>query len=152
MEYSQPDRRHAPFRLLAPLLSVSLLVSACIILPIPTSEDKVLAGKPVSPGMLADLRPGITTKQAVVKQLGEPDAIWLDANVFCYNWTVRRGLLFFAVAPGDGMGVNELPKRYVLLMQFDNQDRLLRYEQLVRPKSIRYGEMLREWVSQPRGK
>ena len=71
--------------LISLLLCVWLWLPDCVMVPVPTGEDKVLAGKPVEEAQLAFLTPRATTKQEVLKHLGNPIVIWEDARVFVYN-------------------------------------------------------------------
>jgi hypothetical protein len=58
-----------------------LLQTSCIMVPIPTKEDKVLVGKPVIDEQIAFLVPKITSKKEVLDRLGNPNIIWEDAGV-----------------------------------------------------------------------
>jgi len=106
------------------------LLTSCVVLPIPTTESKVLAGKPVREEQLSFLKPNITTKQDVIERLGNPNVIWEDVRVFAYNWDMRQGILFWAVGAyySGGMGTEDIPKHYALLIQFDEQDRVQRFD------------------------
>lgn len=126
-----------------------VLLQGCIVLPIPTPEHKVLAGKAVNPEQLAFLKPGITTKTEVMNRLGGPDAIWEDARLFVYEWAMRQGVLIWAISGGytGAAGVEDLEKRYVLLIQFDGRDRVRRFEKVARPPLKPYGDFLKEWLA-----
>lgn len=126
-----------------------LLQAGCLLLPIPTSEDKVLAGTPVTEEQLAFLAPGVTTKSEVVDRLGEPDVIWEEARLFAYEWTVRQGILIWAVGAGytGHAGATDLPKRYMLLVQFDERDRVQRFERAAWPSGQSHGRFLEQWVA-----
>jgi len=123
-------------------------LNGCVVLPIPTGERKVLAGKPVTQEQLAFLTPKVTSKMEVVDRLGSPDVIWEEGRIFAYNWEMRQGVLLWAVGAGYSAvgGIADIPKRYVLLIQFDDQDRLRRFERAVRPAFKSYGDFLKEWV------
>lgn len=127
---------------------VMILLQGCVVLPIPTQEHKVLAGKPVTPDQLAFLKPGVTTQSEVIKRLGGPDAIWEDARLYVYEWTMRQGILIWAVVGGytGTGGVENIEKRHMLLIQFDERDRACRFEQVVRPAFKPYGKFLKEWL------
>ncbi len=137
--------------LTALLLCILPLLASCVMLPIPTTESKVLAGKPVKEEQLSFLKPNITTKQDVIERLGSPNVIWEDVRVFAYNWDMRQGILFWAVGAyySGGMGTMDIPKHYALLIQFDEQDRVQRFERRVRPSSQSYIDFLKEWVKTP---
>jgi len=43
-------------------------------------------------------------------------------------------------------GISDIPKRYILLIKFDDQDRVQRFERAVRPSYKSYGDFLKEWI------
>jgi len=134
-------------KLLVVLLCTAGLLHGCL-LPIPTKEEVVLAGTPVQDEQLAFLVADATTKKQVIDQLGNPDMIWEEANLFAYNWEMRKGVLIWAIAGQFSMGggVANIGKQYALLLQFDDQDRLTRFEKVVRPTSKSYGDFLKGWI------
>jgi len=136
-------------RMIIPLLFCSLISqTGCILLPIPTQERKVLAGTPVTNEQLSFLASDVTMKSEVIDRLGSPDVIWEEARLFAYNWAVRQGILIWAVGGGysGAAGISDIPKRYILLIQFDDQDRVQRFERAVRPAYKPYGDFLKEWI------
>lgn len=130
------------------LLCAALSLTGCIALPISTNEDKVLAGKPVAEDQLAFIVPKVTTKREVIDRLGSPDVIWEDARVFAYNWEMRQGILFWAISgyTTGAAGAEDIPRRYALLIRFDEQGRVERFARKVRPWSGSYGQFLQEWL------
>jgi outer membrane protein assembly factor BamE (lipoprotein component of BamABCDE complex) len=126
----------------------ALALASCVVLPVATQENKVLGGKPVSEEQLAFLAPKITTKREVLERLGRPNVIWEDARVFAYNWEMRQGILFWVVSgyTTGAAGMEDIPKHYLLLIQFDRQERVRRFARTVRPASKSYGEFLQEWL------
>lgn len=91
------------------------------------------------------MTPNVTTMQEVLERLGNPTVIWEDARVFVYNWAMRQGIVFWAVY-GGGFGMGDISKHYLLLIQFDEQDRVQRFERAVCPMNRSYSECLTEWV------
>lgn len=133
------------------LLIAALSLGSCLLLPIPTGEDLVLAGKPVTEEQLAFIILESTTQQEVTEHLGSPKVIWEDAHVFVYDWEMRQGILIWAFAgayTGTG-GVENISKHYVLLIQFDEQDRVQRYEAAVRPVTQPFSDFLEYWLKSP---
>ncbi len=126
----------------------ALALAGCVALPISTHEDKVLAGKPVTEEQLSFLAPKVTTKREVIERLGSPNVIWQDARVLAYNWEMRQGILFWVVSgyTTGAAGAEDIPKHYVLLIRFDEQDRVERFERTVRPSTMSYGEFLERWL------
>jgi hypothetical protein len=130
------------------LILMPIVTTGCITIPIPTTEKKILAGQPVTEEQLAFLVPGVTTREEVVRQLGNPHIIWEDARIITYDWDVRRGILLWAVggyATGTG-GIKDIPKHYLLILQFDENDRVLRFEKAIRPLSRSYMPFLKDWA------
>ena len=129
------------------LLGMLLLSGGCMVLPIPTDEDKVLAGTPVSEQQLAFLTLNVTTRQEVIERLGNPSLIWEDARVFAYRWEMRQGILFWALSgyTTSAVGIHDIAKHYLLLIQFDEQDRVQRFARKVRPGSQSFADFLKEW-------
>ncbi len=121
-----------------------LFVQGCYILPIPTGEDKVLAGDEVTNEELNFIRPGITTKKEVVERLGEPTVIWEDERIFAYDWQMRWGILLWAHYPSSG--VEDIANKYVLLIRFDPNDQVERFEATERSNFDSYGEHLENWL------
>jgi outer membrane protein assembly factor BamE (lipoprotein component of BamABCDE complex) len=126
----------------------ALALAGCIAVPVSTREDKVLAGKPVAREQLAFLAPKVTTKREVIDRLGSPNVIWEDARVFAYNWEMRQGILFWAISgyTTGAAGAEDIPKHYVLLILFDDHDRVERFERAVRPGSMSYGKFIERWL------
>ena len=129
-------------------LSVMLLRESCILLPIPTEEDKILAGRPVTEAQLSFLVPKITTREEVVEHLGNPDIIWEDARVFIYNWEMRQGILFWAAGAyySGGAGMKDITRHHLLLIQFDEQEKVQRFSRTTRPLAQSYADFLRGWL------
>jgi outer membrane protein assembly factor BamE (lipoprotein component of BamABCDE complex) len=144
--------RVKPRSLISFLLCAWLGLASCVMVPVPTGEDKVLAGKPVTEEQLAFLAPGVTTAQQVVERLGNPTVIWEEARVFVYNWQMRQGILFWAIggasqgAMAGGAGMTDIPRHYLLLIRFDEQARVRYFERAVCPLNVSYSEFLKEWV------
>lgn len=102
---------------------------------------------------LAFLSPKATTKREVLDRLGSPSVIWDDARVFAYNWEMRQGILFWVISgyTTGAAGAEDIPKRYVLLILFDRQDRVERFERTVRPASMSYGKFIERWLKRSPG-
>jgi len=124
-----------------------LFIQGCIMLPIPTGEDKVLAGDQIANEELNFIRSGITTKEEVVERLDDPDVIWQEERIFAYNWQMRWGLLL-VLAPGGAYGAPDIATKYVLLIRFDPNDRVERFEVTHRSSFDSYGEHLEKWLNQ----
>lgn len=134
------------------LLGLWFGLAGCVMVPIPVAEKKVLAGTPVAEEQLAFLTPQATTKQEVLDHFGNPVVIWEDARVFIYPWKMRQGILFWAVggasggAMAGGAGMTDIPKSYLLFIQFDERDLVRRFERTVCPWNNSHAECLKAWV------
>lgn len=150
-----PEGRATYARMIIPFLFLALISQAgCVFLPIPAQEHKVLAGNPVTEEQLAFLAAGVATKSEVMARLGSPDVIWEEARLFAYNWEMRQGILIWAIGAyySGAAGISDIPKHYVLLIQFDDRDQVRRFERAVRPPYMSYGDFLKEWVQHSYGK
>ena len=120
-------------------------------LPVPTSENQVLLGQPVTDNQLDFLTPGVSTQSEIIEHFGNPNIIWEDENLFVYHWDMRQGILFWIAGGGyqGAAGMENISKHYLLLIQFDEQGRVQRYEKGVRPMIQSYADYLRDWVKNP---
>lgn len=128
-------------------LTIFFLTQGCVIIPVP---EKCVSGDKVTKTELTSINPGITTKFEIVELLGNPDVLWLDENVFAYKWKMIWALMPWIVPAGYGVvgGCEEFTIDYVLLVQFDLNDRVVRFEQIKRPMFTSYGELLENWAQQ----
>jgi hypothetical protein len=132
------------------LLSLPLL-SSCIIIPLPSSGHKVLAGEAVTAEQLSFLSLNSTTQAEVLEHLGAPDIIWEDVRVFVYNWELSDGRLLWFLAGytvADG-GIADLSSYQMLLIQFGEQQQVIRFEAAERPAYRSYGHFLEKWITEP---
>ena len=133
-------------RTIAALLGAPVFLGGCA-LPIPTPEDTLLSGVRVTQEQLAFLTPSVTTSTEVIAQLGNPHLIWEDARIYAYDWEMRQGILVWVVAgpASAAMGVEDIPKRYALLIEFDETWHVRRFERTTRDWFTSYASFLREW-------
>lgn len=132
------------------LLSLPLL-SSCIIIPIPSSSHKVVSGEAVAAEQLRFLSLNSTTQAEVLDHLGAPDIIWEDARVFVYNWEISEGSFFwfFGGYGAGNAGTWDISSYYMFLLQFDEQQRVTRFEAVERPAYTSYGHFLEKWTTRP---
>lgn len=128
----------------AALVAIAWL-SGC--LAVPLSEPKVLEGAEVTPEQLEFLAAGVTTRDEVVERLGQPDIEWEDARVFSYDWDMRWGVLIWAVGGYSVgyVGITDIPVHHLLLIEFDEDWRVRRFEHVVRDELKPYSDLLLEW-------
>ena len=132
------------------LLALFFLAPGCLFIPVP---ETCVSGEEVTPEELASIEPGKTTKSEIIESLGNPDVLWLDENIFAYNWKTVWAIMPWVIAGGyqAAGGIEEFTKDYVLLIQFGQNDRVARFERLKRSMFTSYGQMLRSWANQKNG-
>ena len=90
---------------------------------------------------------GVTTKTDVALLLGEPDLIWEPERIYVYEWSRRRAEVLIIgeyATYGYTLKSNE-----VLIVQFNERDRLARFDKMARPSNYEeYGIFLRNWARQ----
>lgn len=122
-----------------PLLFVSM---ACCVgcLIVPTPEHGLLEGRGViTEKEIAFVKNGTTTLEEVVVALGEPD--WTETDkVFVYRWTVIQGYLIV----GDQAAA--IPKGYLLLLEFDEQNRVARHQRKAAELFQTFSDVIDQWL------
>jgi outer membrane protein assembly factor BamE (lipoprotein component of BamABCDE complex) len=128
---------------------VAAFAAGCLYVPL--SEKKVLKGEQVTEEQRQAIHLGVTTKNDVLAALGPPAIEWENERVFAYRWEVRQGVLLYAVAAGykGDAGIIDIPKGYLLLVQFDEADRVRRVERVVDRAFKSFGEQVRQWAEAP---
>jgi hypothetical protein len=65
-----------------------------------------------------------------------------------YNWDLRQGILLWAVGGygSGGAGATDIEKHYLLLIQFDEQNKVMRFTRTVRPLFRSYSLFLEDWL------
>ena len=114
-------------RLKYALIFLSLLLSLQGCIYIPTPQHALLKGR----GMIEledtqALQVGVTTREAVLLQFGEPDATLNQQCIFVYHWTRVQG--YFAVGGGYSAYAGPVGKTTLLTFEFDSQNLLKRFE------------------------
>ena len=110
-----------------------VVLPACLALPIQVPE-RAVAGSQVTPAMTSPIQPGVTKRSEVIQLLGEP-ALELPAHrIIAYPWEALIGyvpwvmiipLNYYCCATGGADGVHQ---SYVLLIAFDANDRVVKFE------------------------
>lgn len=139
------------------LLLVMVWLNGCVplALPIPTGQ-KVHWGKQVTQEEVAFLTPNVTTKQEVIDRLGNTTRVSENDRLFVYAWNVHWGYLPWVLVPiapvpvgssGNTEGIKDINIDYLLLIQFDEQDRVRRFEKVRVPLFKSAGATITEWVT-----
>jgi hypothetical protein len=129
------------------LVLIFLPLFGCVIIPVPTAEhnfcyrvwgnncaDFKTRGE-ITEQMLEFLRPGTTTREETILNLGGPDSVWNDETIIAYQWLMVGGYVLVAVgaaSPAGGMGGGgggaAWFNKYVLLLEFDAKNLVERCE------------------------
>ena len=105
--------------------ALALVLQGCIYIPMP--QHSLLAGRGmIEPEDTHDLQVGSTTREAILLQFGEPDATLNQQKIFVYSWTRVQG--YFAIGGGYTGYVTPVGKTTLLMLEFDTQNLLKRYE------------------------
>jgi hypothetical protein len=112
-------------------LSICLLLftcGGCVALPIPLRET-LITGRQVMSEQLTFINPGSTSREDVIRELGEPYADFADLRILAYTWEIRDGVVMWA-ALGGAAGDLGVYKYYSLLIAFDPADRVVAFEKV----------------------
>jgi len=111
--------------------------------------------KKITKEELTFIQEGMTSKNEVIERLGPPSVIWKKANIFAYDCVSKWGDLFILVFVGAGYGgfggteLKPLAETHILLIQFDENDLIKRFEKISIAGSDDYGNLLEKWVNKP---
>jgi hypothetical protein len=119
---------------------------------LPTPEHRILEGRgEIGRDDTAFLTKGATTLEEVLLRYGEPDAVLCDDNIIVYHWKVCWGY-WGIVVPGPGVGAaggGDLSRDYLLLLEFNDQARLRRWQRRGKTTSVPPLYRIREWAYSP---
>ena len=125
-----------PLRVL-PALTIVFLLCGCVVpvvIPVPSQDEPYFEGK------VKNLKVGMTHKDEVVYQIGDPDETYFGGSEYIYKATSESWKILWAVVvlvpgygdtPGSGDaigGVGTLYKRHVLILSFDEADILSKFD------------------------
>ncbi len=108
-----------------------LVLQGCVIIPTPGHRLRSGLGE-IAKVDMEFLEVGKTTREEVLLRFGDPKYSLNNGNVFAYAWTTVRGYYAWGVGgpqgPGTGGG-GTIWKTYLVLLEFDKNSRLKRFEQ-----------------------
>jgi len=113
------------------LLTIVFLLGGCVVpvvIPIPAQDEPYFEEK------VTNLKVGVTHKDEVVYQIGDPYETYVGGSEYIYKATPESWKILWAVVavfPGSGDavgGVGTLYKRHVLILSFDEEDLLANVE------------------------
>ena len=109
------------------LIFLFLLLSLQGCIYIPTPQHALLEGRGmVDPEDTEALQVGATTREAILLRFGEPDTTLNQQAIFVYRWTRVQG--YFAIGGGYSAVGGPIGKTTLLMLEFDTQNLLKRYE------------------------
>jgi len=119
---------------LNPLKAIPFLfaffLTGCMIVPIPTLEHSLDIGRgSIDTDVLQTMMERGATKEDVLLHFAEPTLSLCGEQIFFYEWRVRGGYLDVAVYGGTGADY-VLHKTHLVMLQFDPQNRLMRYDRV----------------------
>ncbi len=144
-----------------PFFSVLLLLlnPGCLIIP-QAHRNIELSGNKIDEEMLSFVVPGKTTKAEFIEKVGQPYLTMDDFGVMAYYWKMLEAYMpWLLVGPGVvAGGVEELSNQYMLLMAYDDNGCITKYETIrpilvktVNERAIKWagkGEVLGEFTPQ----
>jgi hypothetical protein len=115
---------------------------------VPASEQKVLTGSQITPEMTAPIRPGVTTRTEVIQLLGKPMLDLPVQRISAYPWEVLSGYMAWALPAPGAAGVVDVGQRYVLLIAFDTEERVVKFERTTQSAWVSASEHALKWAEQ----
>lgn len=114
-------------RLLPLCLMLTLLMTGCLVVPIPANSPGLGVRTNITPETLNHLGTGDVSRTEVLLQLGEPDEVSLAERQFRYHTDRTKCYVFWALAGGYNAtgGVLEVRKYYNLVLRFDERGSLV---------------------------
>lgn len=103
------------------LATVVVLLASCIVIPVPEYGAAGSRGN-ITKETADRFQVGVTTKEDVMLQLGEPDYATEDGRRIGYAWTRVKGWWFVGAYYTGAAG--EVTRSYLLRLTFDDENRL----------------------------
>jgi len=97
---------------------LALLCGGCIIVPTPAMGHGM-----ISQSSIDDIKPGVTTREDILINFGDPTTRLLNDTVFQYAWEEFHGFYGWGF-PGIGGGAGPIGGWYTLVVYFDDNGRV----------------------------
>ncbi len=122
-------------------------LAGCLVAPVPSFGHKVASGKRIQAEDLSFVQPGETTRDDVVKSLGEPWAHYQDLGVMVYYWETLEGHWIWGIwaIEASAGGAEEITRLHYLFIQLDERDRVQRYEFIKSPNNVPTKDLAIQW-------
>jgi hypothetical protein len=125
---------------------VAALVAIGLADCVPVPADHVL-GYEVDPDAEKSIKIGVTTREEVITQLGEPTAISEKYHVLAYGWYRVNWDALWLIG-GGSTPIHSYDSHEMLLIQIDETDHVNRVERVEVPAAESDGQFLSEWASE----
>lgn len=99
------------------------LLAGCLVVPVPSYDAAGSRGN-IAKESADRFIPGVTTREEVLLELGEPDHATRDNRRIGYEWTRVKGWWF--VGGGYSGAAGEVLRSYLLAIEFDADGRFVR--------------------------
>lgn len=105
------------------LLALTLLMSGCLVVPIPANRLVPAARTNITPQTVNHLGTNGVSRTEVLLQLGEPDEVSLEGRQFRYHTERVKWDVYWVLAGGYSAtdGIIEVKKLYDLVLRFDDR-------------------------------
>jgi len=108
------------------------LIAGCIVVPVPTERHTPKSAHTrgeIEKRSLEFLQAGSTTREEVLWEFGEPDALSEDERYFLYRWLTVAGYVYMGTYSGDAVA-HMGTKRHDMVLEFDERGVLVRYGEI----------------------
>ncbi|GDY23293.1 hypothetical protein LBMAG56_46400 [Verrucomicrobiota bacterium] len=129
----------------------ALVLTGCIPFAgaVPSISRPIIAGKKLTPDDVAFVQPGMTTRQHIIRELGQPWAFYEDSHVMVYYgeqrvgfWAAGLAPLTHAPAPMDG---GEITRLHYLFVKLDQRDRVERLGFVKATHRTKTRDVVKKW-------
>lgn len=112
------------------LLFWLLIPLGCAAIIIPASEGEVMSGRKITSENIEFIKQGITSRNEVIQKLGRPYMDFEDLQTIAYFWEVLGYYMPWIALGyyGGGGWVEKIGKTYALLIAFDKDDYVSKFE------------------------
>lgn len=121
---------------------------ACVPLYIPVPEFGIIDGRELSEEDIEAIKVGSTTLKEVTNQVGVPNIIFEDDNIYVYNWEKIKAI-FVIAAPG-AVSHKFVPRCHALAIKFKD-DIVKKYDFLKIDDCSDYRETIELWRKHNQG-
>ena len=110
-------------RLPSLLLMLTLLMTGCVVVPIPANRPDPSVRTNITPETVNHLGAGDVSRTDVLLQLGEPDEVSLEERQFRYHTERIKWDVYWLLAGGYSAtdGIIEVKRFYDLVLRFDDR-------------------------------